>query len=254
MNDITSDKLMDAMLAHQLEGNEMKLLVAYVRLGGWKAGSEVFLPEAKRKEWGISDKTAQRMRKSLIEKGWLVPTDKKSRYGCDKYMISVPALPRVGQNDLPTPANMTCEVGQNDLSPRSIRPVEVTKEVTKEVTNLSNEESAPAAHAPGKPVTSDSLIVTNKEEAVEESLIDPIAPVSDVVPIVAKEREVGQNDLPLNEDDYYEWNGRKILKSGRGDPFGGVATAPVEEKIIVACPKCSKPMDEKELCWNWDCM
>lgn len=180
MKDIQSDKLMDAMLEHQLEGNEIKMLIAYVRLGGWKAGAEIFLPEATRKSWNISDKTAQRMRKSLVAKGWLIPTGNKSRFGCDKYMVTIP---RVGQNDQGRSANMTSEVGQNDLSGRSIRPVEVTKEVTKEVPKKVT-KTEPVADAP------DSL--KNENFSNKEELDLPASPMG--------KSEAGPSTSPMDEE------------------------------------------------------
>lgn len=58
----------------------------------------------------------------------------------------------------------------------------------------------------------------------------------------------------VSEDDYYEWNGRKVLKAGAGDPFDGVdAAAPVEPEVKTPCPHCDTYLDKSGLCWNMGC-
>lgn len=191
--DISSDRLMEAMLAHQLDGNEMKLIIAYVKLGAWKDGAEIFLPEAKRVEWGISRATAKRARGSLKDKGWLKLTGNKSRYGCDKYTLHIPALPKVAQNEPGRWLNLDPEVAQFEPSGGSNPTLEVIKEVIKEVPKTSNEDTSPSAASAAGASSASLTSLKDRDDLPlnESSLIGPDPARS---PIVAKVTEVAQNE------------------------------------------------------------
>jgi hypothetical protein len=143
--DLNSNELTSAMLRAHLSGNEIKVLLAYVSKGGWKYGTEVFLPESARKEYGLADSTVKRMRKSLVTKGWMVPTGNKSYFGCDMYLIRIPAVVHA---EPPTPVTPDLPVVHSDPSGSSDRSTEVTKEVTKELPKLSNEEENQKSNPP----------------------------------------------------------------------------------------------------------
>lgn len=160
----TSNELIQAMLDQQLEANEIKLVLAYVSLGGWKEGQEAFLPESVITQYGMNKSTIKRHRKSLIAKGWMQPTGKKSKWGVDMYLISIPA--EVAQIDLPRGSNLSPRVVQNEPQGGPLWSTEVIKEVTKGSNEVSNKETVPTvATAPEVPVLSPSPD-KSKEEPV----------------------------------------------------------------------------------------
>lgn len=145
-NDINSNDLNRAMLLGRLSGNEIKVMLAYVDKGGWKAGTEVFLPKSLKEEYGLSDSTVKRARKTLVAQGWLIPTGKKSQWGCDKYLCAIPASAgRAKATD--GSSRMTPRAGQDDLAGGSFWSTEVTKEVTKGSNEGSNKVEGSARRA-----------------------------------------------------------------------------------------------------------
>lgn len=195
MSDINSNDLNRAMLRAKLDGNEIKVLLAYISKGGWKAGSEVYLPEALREEYGLSNSTVKRHRKALIEKGWLIPTGHKTRYGVDKYIC---VIPEVGQNEPVRQVKLTPEVVQIDPPGGSFWSTEVTKEVTEEVTKTSNLSSV--ADAPSQ----DSFSLNNKknDEAAAPLEDHPYSPIDEALAIVQETNsQVVQNEPPSREEE-----------------------------------------------------
>ncbi|MGZ4538683.1 MAG: hypothetical protein ACXVXT_05200 [Blastococcus sp.] len=155
---MNSNELNRAMLCAHLSGNEIKVILAYISKGGWKPGQEVFLPESVIEEYGLANSTVKRMRKSLIEKGWLVPTGNKSRYGCDKYLVTIPA--DGGSSNRPTSeTTLNPQVGQIEPSGGSFWSTEVIK---------SNEVSNQGSNQVEQPETS-SVRETTQEIPPESS-------------------------------------------------------------------------------------
>ncbi|MGK5114751.1 hypothetical protein [Geodermatophilus sp. CPCC 205506] len=142
---LNSNELTNAMLCAHLSGNEIKVLLAYVSKGGWKHGTEVFLPESVRKEYGLADSTVKRMRKNLVAKGWMVPTGNKSHFGCDMYLLRIPT----GVHPEPSaPVSLDPPVVHSDPLGSPDRSTEVTKELTQELSKSSNEEEDQESNPP----------------------------------------------------------------------------------------------------------
>lgn len=198
MSDIFSNDLNRAMLRAKLDGNEMKVLLAYISKGGWKAGTEVYLPEALRLEYGLSNSTVKRHRKALVEKGWLIPTGHKTRYGVDKYVCVIPEVVQndpsvqVDQSELDSQVKLTPEVVQIDPSGGSFWSTEVTKEVTEEVTKESNQDSAVVP-----PASLNNSNSSNKKDQDEDQSYSPI----EEVVIQTTDSQVGQIEPPSREEE-----------------------------------------------------
>lgn len=229
--DIESNKVQFAMMVAGLTGNEMKVMTIYLSLGGWKHGTEVFLPESVKNAAHLADSTVKRARKVLVKGGWLKPTGNTSRFNCDYYTCHIPSeyanvkphwgeylkgIKEVGQNDPPRSVKMTHGVGQNDL-PGSVKMTyrsnkeEVTKEVPKKETKVAPE----ALRSSGKPSSPTSSLNKNDKDArdVEPSLIGPNVPAPAASPIEpTKTGEVGQNDLPhsATQNDLTDEERRKL--------------------------------------------
>lgn len=217
---INSNDLNVAMLKAGLSGNEIKVILAYISKGGWKHGTEVFLPESVKKEYHLSDSTVKRIRKSLIEKGWMIPTGNKSQWGCDKYLITIPAPVEGGSNCTTPQVNLNPGVGQNDTRGGSEWSTEVTKEVTKEsnleVTKVKALRVYDAQTSASASVDSDRIdrIKRIKDRYSAASAAAPVHPIDlngysfseslilndyrgPVLNEATEETRVVQNDLPL---------------------------------------------------------
>lgn len=160
-----------------------------------------------------------------------------------QFKVSIKHTPALGGVNTPAVADDTPAVAEN--SP-AVEGANSTKNNTKD----SSIESTRAPVVP--PVAEPSLIVNDKEEGQEPTPID-LNVQEVVVPISSTASGTPATEGLSKEDDYYEWNGRKILKAGRGDPFGGVATAPVETEAKPKCSECST----RDAFWDglcWDCV
>lgn len=124
---------------------------------------------------------------------------------------------------------------------------------TSNTTKKTTEESTRSPHGGGSASELSSLSVKDKKALVVGVTPIELDDQGGVVPINSTDSVTPALEGVSNRDDYYEWNGRKILKAGRGDPFGGVALAPVEMEVKTPCPRCNVPM-EKELRWNSECV
>lgn len=160
---MNSNELIAALLEAQLDGNAIKVVLAYVKVGGWKDGQEVYLSRKHYQEYGISKRTVSRHRVELINKGWLIPTGNKSMDGFDKYTVQIPST-EVVPDCQGGRANLARGVGQNGTGGGSNWPTEVIKEVTKEVMKSKEDDSA---SAPSSTIKDES----NKEDQDPASLI-----------------------------------------------------------------------------------
>lgn len=218
--DINSNDLNRAMLKAQLSGNEIKVILAYISKGAWKYGTECFLPESVRDEYGLSNSTVKRVRKGLVDKGWMKKTGNTSKWGCDMYTIHIPAEIEVVRSEPAKGSNLNQGVGQNEPGGGSFWSTEVTKEVTKRSNEVSNKVEGSAlrashdsADAPSSTFSSNNQ---NKDDQdyfgaprrLDDSLIGPYVSVPEPVLIGAtKERGVVQNDLP---SDLYDAKGELL--------------------------------------------
>lgn len=160
---VTSNELIQAMLDQQLEANEIKLVLAYVSLGGWKQGQEVFLPESVIKQYGMNKTTIKRHRKSLMEKGWMTPTGNKSKWGVDMYLISIPAPVQGGPNRTTKVDHSEPRVDQNGLGGGPFWSTEVIKRSNERSNEVSNKEEGSARRASQSSAkASDSTLPENK--------------------------------------------------------------------------------------------
>ena len=195
-------------------------------------------------------------RNTLLDKGLINAVTQNE--GPTVYTINndvLKAWPSVTQNNGSATQNGR-SVTQNELSvgPEHKSNTKNNKK-TNSKKNNSRVEDAPSSGKPSlslvknevnkeRAVEEDSPIDLNVEESLSSSLIGPVEP-----------EPIDKNDqghsVSQNEDDYYEWNGRMILKVGRGPGLiASVATAPVETK-----PKCSKCSKQDAFCNGmcWDC-
>jgi hypothetical protein len=230
----TSNELIQAMLDQQLEANEIKVVLAYVSLGGWKEGQEVFLPERIINKYGMNKTTIKRHRKTLIAKGWMTPTGNKSMYGVDMYLITIPAQVKGGPVCTPWETILDQGVDQKGLGGGPFRSTEVIKEVIKEVANEVT-KSVPDAHSSVVPPSSStsSLNKNDREDQDEQAiLIGSNIPAPAHSPMGAIEaRRVDQNDLPswateqMTEDEkieeYKQWKARQPKKEPKAQVIVG---------------------------------
>lgn len=165
--DINSNDLNRAMLRAKLSGNEIRVMLAYVDKGGWKAGTEVFLPKSVKEEYGLSDSTVKRARKTLVAQGWLIPTGKKSHWGCDMYLCAIPS--GGGGPEAPRgSAKTTPWVGRNEPPGGSFRSTEVTKEVMKRSNEVSNEEEQRSARRASQPEAKASDLTRPDDKKIKD--------------------------------------------------------------------------------------
>lgn len=120
----------------------------------------------------------------------------------------------------------------------SVRP-EPKKNTKKNMKKNIEEEPDEAAGASPSPLSENK---NNKEDHDPAILIgsnDPAVPMVDNTPA---------HSVSQNEDDYYEWNGRKVLRAGRR---GMDTTAPVETVEKPKCSNCNKrEVFHVGLCWD----
>lgn len=210
----TSNELIQAMMDQQLEANEIKVVLAYVSLGGWKEGQEVFLPESVIAKYNMNKTTIKRHRKSLIAKGWMIPTGNKSMFGVDMYRITIPAPVQGGPICTPGETNLDQGVDQNGLGGGPLWSTEVIKEVTKESNEVSNKEerSARRASQPAVVPPADSTLnqkknnkddqgTTGATRRLDTNLIGYEVPAPEPVLMGATNKGVDQNDLPYTLDE-----------------------------------------------------
>lgn len=191
----------------------------------WKRNSE---------DMGMKKDAYYNRRNSLIEKGLITAWERDEKSTVYKINNDVlAAWHSVSQNDDSVTQN-DLSATQNDLSVRPERKKNIKindkKNLKKNTVRVGDAHTSASAS-----VDSDLNIKDKDEEALapDSPIVEDNAPASPI------EVTTEGHSVTQNEDDYYDFHGQKILKSGRGNPFDGVSTAaPVEPEV--KCAKCNK--------------
>lgn len=209
--EMSSNAFNKAMLQARLDGNAMKILLAYLDVGGWKKGTPVFLSRKGYQAYGLSRATVTRHRGDLIAWGWIVPAGMTSEAGYDYYYIKVgsPAVKPSKKVPAKQPQRgdsyrvggrlkLMQGVVQVEAAPASCCFTEVTKEVTKEVTNEVTDTSARRASEAESAGASSSLPTSKDKNDKEDQETAgaprpaPASPIGENPPLPA--------GLPLREE------------------------------------------------------
>jgi hypothetical protein len=156
-----------AMLEAQLSGNHIKVMLAYLNVGGFDPAREVFVTRQDYERFGMVRQTFATLRTELVEAGWLAPCNRKSTADYDLYTVQVGGP--VAKRD--RGCRKTRQgVSENATAGVLIHDTEVTTEVTKgsnEVTNKKEQTSTVVADAP--PVTTQDMSYTRESPGLIES-------------------------------------------------------------------------------------
>lgn len=172
---MSSHEFMAVMLESQLSGNHIKLLLAYIRVGGFDPKREVFLTRKDYESYGMIRQTVSRLRQDLIEAGWLVPSGRKSSMDHDYFYVAVGR--GVSKQDRGC-NNMSQGVSHIESGGVSKRDTEVTTDITTEVSKeVRTKEQAPVAKAPvttmAFPLASNTVGVVSNDDHLLTSTAVP---------------------------------------------------------------------------------
>src|SRR5688572_6345045 len=78
-----------AMLEAKLQGNHMKVILAYMNIGGFNLRDAVYLARKDYERFGIVRQTLSILRQELIQAGWLVYAAKRSVEEYPDYYVRV---------------------------------------------------------------------------------------------------------------------------------------------------------------------
>lgn len=193
----SSHDWIQAMLEAKLDGNAMKIVLAYLQVGGWQEGTDVFLTRKDYEAYGLSRATISRWRVVLIELGWLVPTGRVSEKQYPYYLIQMGAS-YCGRGSL----NVTQGVTQNEAGGASDCGTEVTS-TNKEVINEETTKEATPHSSVVPPSESSFLNIKDKDDVDGSSLIGKNVPVSSESP---SREEVPNKGVPQIEAGELDWD------------------------------------------------
>lgn len=137
-----------AMLEAKLSGNHIKVMLAYMNIGGFNPRDAVFLCRKDYERFGIVRQTLSKLRTELVEAGWLKRADKKSAADYEYFYVTVGGP--VAKRD--TPRRETGHpLSQNETPPVANHDIELTTELTKNNNELSTVKNTCAVPAPVEP-------------------------------------------------------------------------------------------------------
>jgi hypothetical protein len=211
----------------------------------WKRNSD---------DMGMKKDRYYKTRTSLTDKGLI--SAQEQAYGPTIYKINDAELIEwctthsVTQNgDSVTQNAHSATQNGHSVSPERKKNIKINKKKNKE------EELDESAGASSFPIDKNK---SNKDEEDNEGASRPTAPATPIGPkeevgLMVEENpghSVTQNEVD-DEDNYYEWNGRKVRKAGAGTDWDKVVVTPPIPKV--PCSHCNEDLDKNGLCWNMAC-
>lgn len=189
-------------------------------------------------DMGMKKDAYYNRRTSLINKGLI--TAREQFEGATIYTINNAAL--IEWVETHSVSQNRDSVTQNDRSATqnglSVRPEGKRNIKINKKNNLEEHDSS---------VVPPSSFPENKNKNDKED-VDPAILIGDNTPAVPMVENDEGHSVTQNEDDYYEWNGMKVLRAGRQ---GIPATGPVVTEVKPQCSNCHKVETLfNGLCWT----
>jgi hypothetical protein len=246
-----------AMLQAKLSGNHIKVMLAYMNIGGFNPNDSVFLTRKDYTRFGFVRQTLYTLPPELVEAGWLIKCDRRSKADYEYYYVAVggPIAKRakkgVTNSDRRVSENMTRGCQEMRQGGVTITDIELSTDLSTELptdrTNYDEPATAAPSGAQGAPVQDRNRTNRNDQpttligdtSSIDQDLLDRVFPVS-------------SNDLgSLLDSVYYESSpiGKTTAEAGGADAAAGITKAAIDIRVLKNqkdSPRCAAMTPERQ--------